>query len=554
LNNNAISRAAILIAAICLLPLIAVVAAAALGSFDTLSKLAQTVLWEYTWTTIVLVTLVATGSIAIGTGAAWLVVSTEFRGRRWLEIALVIPLAFPAYVLAYAYTDILDHPGIVQSTLRDLMGWGPRDYWFPEIRSLGGAAIMLTLVLYPYVYLMARTAFQLQAATPFYAARSLGSSPLKAFLTVSLPMARPAIAAGALLVVMETIADFGTVAHFSVQTYATGIYSSWYASADRAAAAQLAIGLLAFALLVAALEYLNRGKAAYAGKGRYEVFRRFELAGSHALGAQIACFLPVLFGVIIPAVTLILMGLRSEQDIFSPRYIGFIQTSLILATIAAVLTVVAATILGTFRRMVGGQLSLVTMFIGRLGYAVPGGVIAVGLFVPFANFDNWLDARMEGWFDISTGLLISGSIWLMIAAYMIRFLAAAIGAYDSGLSSVTPNMDAAARVLGRTAAGTVRSVHMPILRSSIFTALLIVFVDTIKELPATLILRPFNYDTLAVQAFRLASDERLDGAAVPSLMIATIGLIPVILLCVQIGDWRARRGRNVKQDRLERAS
>ena len=540
MDRKLISGTALAVAAICLLPLIGVVAAATLGTLDTLTRLAETVLWDYTWTTLVLVTLVAFGAISIGSATAWLVVATEFRGRRILEVALVVPLAFPAYVLAYAYTDVLDHPGIVQTTLRSMMGWGPRDYWFPEIRSLGGAALMLTLVLYPYVYLLARAAFRMQAATPFFAARSLGASPMKAFLTISLPMARPAIAAGALLVVMETIADFGTVAHFSVQTYATGIYTSWFGLADRAAAAQFAGGLLAFALLVAALEYMNRGKAAFAAKGRQEAFARFQLVGKRALGAQLICVLPVLLGLIIPTITLILMGLRSEQDIFSPRYIRFFQNSLLLASVAALVTVGAAILLGTFNRVLSGKTAVATLFIGRLGYAVPGGVIAVGLLVPFARFDNWLDDQMEAWFDISTGLLISGSIWLLIAAYMIRFLAAAIGSYDSGLATVTPNIDAASRVLGRTAWGTVRSIHMPILRGSILTALLIVFVDTIKELPATLILRPFNYDTLAVQAFRLASDERLEGAAVPSLMIAGIGLLPVILLCAQIGDWRSQ--------------
>ncbi|MEM6594060.1 MAG: iron ABC transporter permease [Pseudomonadota bacterium] len=538
MDRKLISGLALIVAVVCLLPLLGVIAAAALGTLETLSALAETVLWRYTWTTLVLVMLVALGSIVIGGITAWLVVTTEFRGRRILEIALVIPLAFPAYVLAYAYTDILDHPGIVQSSLRAIMGWGPRDYWFPEIRSLGGAACMLTLVLYPYVYLMARAAFRLQAATPFYAARSLGASPARAFLTVSLPMARPAIAAGALLVVMETIADFGTVAHFSVQTFATGIYTSWFGLADRAAAAQLALGLLTFALLVAALEYINRGKATFATRGRQEGFMRQNLSGRRALAAQVICILPVLFGVIIPTVTLILMGLRSEQNILSPRYLHFIQNSLTLSTIAALVTVGAAVVLGTFNRVFAGKTALIALFIGRLGYAVPGGVIAVGLLVPFASFDNWLDAKMEAWFGISTGLLISGSIWLLIAAYLIRFLAAAIGSYDSGLSSVTRNVDAASRVLGRSAWGTVRHVHMPILRGSVLTALLIVFVDTIKELPATLILRPFNYDTLAVQAFRLASDERLQGAAVPSLMIAGIGLLPVLLLCAQVGDWR----------------
>ncbi|MFP7674429.1 ABC transporter permease [Marivita sp. S0852] len=541
MDKKIITGIALFVAAVCVLPIIGVILAAVFGNLDTLSQLAETVLWRYTWTTVALVVLVAVGSIVIGSTTAWLVVACEFPGRRWLEVALVIPLAYPAYVLAYAYTDVLDHPGIVQSTLRSMMGWGPRDYWFPEIRSLGGAALMLTLVLYPYVYLLARAAFRMQAATPFYAARSLGATPFSAFLRVSLPMARPAIAAGTLLVVMETIADFGTVAHFSVQTFATGIYTSWFGLADRGAAAQLALGLLMFALLIAALEHINRGAAAFAPKGRREPFVRFPLGKGQALAAQIVCVLPVLLGVLIPSLTLVLMGIRSEQNIFSPRYLHFVQNSLTLASVAAIVTVAAAVFLGTFNRISPHRISLASLFIGRLGYAVPGGVIAVGLLVPFATFDNWLDARMEAWFDISTGLLITGSIWLMIAAYMIRFLAAAIGAYDSGLATVTPNIDAASRVLGRTAWGTVRDIHLAVLRPSILTALLIVFVDTIKELPATLILRPFNYDTLAVHAFRLASDERLDGAAVPSLMIAGIGLIPVILLCAQIGDWRRAR-------------
>jgi len=540
MDTKLISGFALVVAAVCLLPLIGVVAAAVFGSWDTLAQLAQTVLWDYTRTTLVLVILVATGSIVIGTVTAWLVATCTFHGRRFFEVALVIPLAFPAYVLAYAYTDVLDHPGIVQSTLRDVMGWGPRDYWFPEIRSLGGAALMLTLVLYPYVYLLTRAAFRMQAATPFFAARSLGSSPFNAFVRVALPIARPAIAAGSLLVIMETIADFGTVSHFSVQTFATGIYTSWFGLADRGAAAQLALGLLFFALLVAALEHLNRGSRAFAVRGRQEPFSRFHLRGGKAALAQLACGLPIAFGVIIPTVTLILMGLQSEQDIFSTRYMGFIQSTLILAGIAACVTVAAAVLLGTFNRAFHNRAAVSALFIGRLGYAVPGGVIAVGLFVPFARFDNWLDARMETWFDISTGLLISGSIWVLVMAYMIRFLAAAIGAYDSGLATVTPNTDAAARVLGQTTWGTVRTIHLPVLRPSILTALVIVFVDTVKELPATLILRPFNYDTLAVQAFRLASDERLEGAAVPSLMIAAIGLVPVVLLCAQIGEWRQR--------------
>jgi len=525
---------AVLIAFVALMPHLGVLAAALTGSLDTLNHLAETVLWRYTWTTLALCVLVSIATFAIGTGTAWLVTMTDFPGRRVLEVALVIPLAFPAYVLAYAYTHLLDHPGIVQTALRDVTGWGPRDYWFPEIRSLGGAAAMLTLVLYPYVYLLARAAFISQSATTFLAARVLGRSASQAFLAVALPMARPAIAAGVLLAVMETIADFGTVSYFGVQTFATGIYQSWFSLADRAAAAQLSLGLLSFALLLAVFERQSRGNARYHMGRRHERMARVPLDRRAGLLAATFCGLPVVFGVIIPSLALFTMALGSEQDLMSSRYVGFIRNSLTLASVAALVTVAAAMILGSFHRIMPGRMSNAVLYIGRIGYAVPGGVIAVGLLVPFAAFDNAFDAWMRETFDISTGLLLTGSIWLLVAAYMIRFLAAALGAYEGGISGVSPNLDAAARVLGRGVFGTLGRVHIPILRPSLLTAALIVFVDVMKELPATLIMRPFNYDTLAVQAFRLAADERLEGAAVPSLVIGAIGLVPVILLCRQV--------------------
>ena len=520
---------------ICILPHIGVLLSAVTGSVDTLSHLIDTVLLRYTTTTLLLLVIVMTLSAAIGTGAAWLVTMTQFRGRKWLEIALALPLAFPAYVLAYSYTHVLDHPGIVQSTLRDIMGWGPRDYWFPEIRSLGGAAVMLTLVLYPYVYLLARAAFASQGATAFLAARVLGKTPFRAFLTVSLPMARPAIASGVMLVAMETIADFGTVAYFGVQTFAVGIYTSWFAMADRAAAAQLALGLLAFALLLALLERTSRGKAAYTDGRKKVRMQRIVLNKTQQAVAIFFCFIPVLFGVIVPVIALGVMAMGSGQDLLSPRYLGFIRNSVTLAGTAALITVLAALVLGTLHRIGPTRWTATALYMGRIGYAVPGGVIAVGLLVPFALFDNTLDAWMRATFDVSTGLLFTGSIWLLVSAYMIRFLAAAVGAYEGGIASVGTNIDAAARTLGQDMPGLVRRVHMPLLTTSLLTAGLIVFVDVMKELPATLIMRPFNYDTLAVQAYRLASDERLSGAAVPSLIIAAIGLIPVIILCRRIG-------------------
>jgi iron(III) transport system permease protein len=526
--------AAVLIALICILPQISVVVAAFMGSTDTLQSLAETVLGRYIQATLVLLVTVVLSSTIIGTVTAWLVTTTDFGGRRILEIALVLPLAFPAYVLAYAYTHVLDHPGIVQSTLRAVTGWGPRDYWFPEIRSLGGAAAMLTLVLYPYVYLLARAAFASQSATTFYAAQSLGQTRTGAFWRVALPMARPAIASGAMLVGMETIADYGTVSYFGVQTFAVGIYSSWFTFADRAAAAQLSLGLLAFALLLAILERINRGEARYAYGRKFERMPRTKLSGFPAGLAFVMCFLPAFLGCILPVVMLSEMALGSNQNLFSPRYLQFTQNSVTLGVCAAVLTVSVALLFGSLARNRRSWFASVILYIGRLGYAVPGGVIAVGLLVPFAFFDNTLDAYMRETFGISTGLLFTGSIWLLVCAYMIRFLAAAIGAYEGGSAVINPNMDAAARVLGQNEWGLLRRVHFPLLRPSLFTALLIVFVDVMKELPATLIMRPFNFDTLAVQAHRLASDERLAGAAVPSLVIVAIGTLPVILLCRRI--------------------
>ena len=534
-----LAATAIFVAVICALPMLAVVIAAISGGTSTVEHLINTVLGRYVVTTLILVGLVGAGTLITGVGTAWLVTMTRFPGAKVLEVALVLPLAFPAYVLAYAYTQVLDHPGIVQSVLRDVTGWGPRDYWFPEIRSVGGAAAMLIFVLYPYVYLLARAAFLQQSGTTFLAARALGSSAWAAFFKVSLPLARPAIAGGVLLAVMETIADFGTVAYFGVQTFATGIYTSWFSLFDRAAAAQLALCLLSFALLLAMLERVQRGWAKYHDPARRtQAMQPVRLRGWQGAAAFAACGIPVLLGALLPVAILLSMGIGSEQNLLSPRYLGFIRNSVTLAGVAALLTVLAAISVGFFQRLRPGPVSHTAGYVARLGYAVPGGVIAVGLLVPFAAFDNALDAWMRATFDYSTGLLITGSIWLLVTAYLVRFLAAALGAYEGGQAMVHANMDAAARSLGQTPVGTLRRVHLPILAPSLLTALLIVFVDVMKELPATLIMRPFNYDTLAVQAYRLASDERLDGAAVPSLVIVAMGLLPVILICRQVGRQR----------------
>ncbi|MCU0911990.1 MAG: iron ABC transporter permease [Rhodobacteraceae bacterium] len=529
------------LAALCLLPVVAVALAAATGSFETWRHLAGTVLPAYALNTVILAVLVALGTAAIGTGAAWLVTMTRFPGVRAFEVALALPLAFPAYVLAYAYTVFLDHPGPVQTLLRDLTGWGARDYWFPEVRSLPGAAIMLILVLYPYVYLLARAAFLQQSATAYLAARALGRGPWETFLRVSLPMARPAIAGGVLLAVMETIADFGTVAHFGVQTFATGIYRSWFSLGDRAGAAQLAFCLLTVALLLAVLERIQRGGARHFNTGkRFEVLPPAVLTGWRAAGAVALCGVPVLLGFLGPVVVLAEMAVGSGQDLLSPRYLGLVRNSVSLAALTAAITVGAALILRFNARLAPGPAGRGAVEVARIGYAVPGGVIAVGLLVPFAAFDNALDAAMRDAFGISTGLLVTGSIALVVFACAVRFAAAALGALDGGFAAVPPNIDWVARTLGAGPFAMLARVHLPVLAPSVLTALLVVFVDVMKELPATLILRPFNFDTLAVQAHRLAADERLAGAAVPSLVIVSVGLLPVILVCRGLGRRGAR--------------
>ncbi len=537
--------AAWIFAALCLLPIVAVVVTAFGADGGRWAALIDTVLPGYVWNTLQLVVWVSLGTGLLGTGTAWLVTNCRFPGQRIFEFALAMPLAFPAYVLAYAYTNLLDHPGPVQSALRAVFNLGPRDYWFPEIRSLGGAAAMLTFVLYPYVYLLARTAFLQQSASAYQAARMLGRSPWGAFTSVSLPMARPAIVAGVTLALMETIADFGTVAHFNVQTFATGIYRAWFAMGDRGMATQLALWLLAVAVLLAVIERMERGAAQRfpAGKKNDGMMPQ-RLSGAQAFAAIAFCALPVLVGFIIPAAMLLVMAAGSGQSLFTARYLGFVGNSITLAGLAAMATVLGALLISYCARLSPGIAARSARLLAGIGYAIPGGVIAVGLLVPFAGFDNWLDAFSREQFGYSTGLLFTGSIGLLIVAYVVRFMAAALGAVDAGLANIKPSLDEAARSLGRTEIGMLKTIHIPLLSGSLLTALLIVFVDVMKELPATLIMRPFNFDTLAVQAYRLASDERLEQAAVPSLVIVAIGLVPVVLLCKAIASDAARPGRS----------
>ena len=504
--------------------------------------LASTVLPLYVTNTLVLLVGVGALSAVIGVPAAWLVTMHRFPGSRVFEWALLLPLAVPAYVMAYVYTDLLDYAGPVQMALRELFGWSSaRDYWFPRIRSIQGAILMLGLVLYPYVYLLARKAFLEQSLCVLEVSRTLGRGPWRSFFGVALPLARPAIAAGLALVLMETIADYGTVSFFGVSTFTTGIYRTWFGMGAPVAAAQLAAFMLLFVAALVALERWSRGKAQYFHTtGRYRMLTQRPLAGLKGVGASLACLLPVLLGFLLPAAVLLSLAVGDGDPLWGGQFLGFAGNSFALAAVTAGLAVLLAAVMAYGIRLRPTWLTRASVRLAGLGYAVPGSVVAVGVLIPFAAFDNGLDSLMREWFGISTGLLLTGSIAALVFAYLVRFLAVSYNTVESSLGKISPSMDFASRALGQTPRRTLLKVHAPLMRAGLLTAGLLVFVDVMKELPATLILRPFNFDTLAIRVFRLASDERLAEASTAALAIVAVGVIPVVLLSAAIA--RSRPG------------
>ena len=523
-------------AALILLPILAVVSSVLGPASDTWAHLARTLLGDYVLNTALLVACVAAGVLSIGVLSAWLVTAYRFPGQRVLEWALVLPLAMPAYVMAYAYTDWLQFTGSVQTALRAATGWQAREYWFPEIRSIPGAAAMLSFALYPYVYLLARTAFLDVSRSALEAGRLAGYSAWGSFWRVALPIARPAVAAGAALALMETLADFGTVSYFALEVFTTGIFKAWLSMGDTAAAGQLSVCLLAFVFVVLALERANRGRAAFASTmGKPSPPQR--LAGAAAVSAFAACAAPVLLGFALPSGLLFHlawsdMGARTGFPV-GARLLALVGNSFLLAGIAAVAGVLLATAMAYAARLSRGRAASAVAWANRtaaLGYAIPGAVIAIGVLVPLGRLDNWIAGGIETAFGVKPGLLLTGTIVALVYAYLVRFLAVALQTVEAGLAKVTPRMDDAARSLGATPAGTLVRVHGPLLASSLASAALLLFVDVMKELPATFALRPFNFDTLAIEAYNLAKDERLGEAAVPSLVIVAIGLVPVLIV------------------------
>lgn len=488
----------------------------------TIGHLASTVLPGYLLTTAGLAFTVLVVSLALGVGSAWLVATFDFPGRSALAVALVLPLAMPAFVMAYAYTDFLETTGPVQSALRAFTGWHVRDYWFPEFRSTWGAGLFLGLALFPYVFLLSRAAFAERASALDEAARSLGCEPHRLWLRVVLPVARPAIVAGAALVLMETLADFGVVTYFAVDSFTAGIYRAWLSMSDRVGAARLAIVLLVFIGLLGWLERRQRGRMSFVVRSA-RIPRRRRLAGPRAALAGLACFLPVFFGFLLPA-GLLMHGWVGEGAQVDPRLTTWIFNTLRLAVLGACATMVAGLLAAYASRHAPGPRTRTAVSLAVAGYALPGVVLGLGLLQVTGAFDRWI------WRPVTGDVLLAGTVVAVVYAYSVRFFAVAYQGLEAGLARIPATMDDSARSLGRSPWRVLAEVHWPMLRRSLALTGLLVAIEGLKELPATLVLRPFDTDTLAVIAYQFASDERLAQAALPSLVIVAVGVLPVLAL------------------------
>jgi iron(III) transport system permease protein len=524
--------AAGLIAAIVLAPIAAVVWLAATPTENIWPHLMATVMPRYMGNTLILMLGVAMLTAAAGTVTAWLVTMYRFPGRGWLDVALLFPLAIPAYVGAYSLVDLLDYAGPVQAGLRAMFGWqSAREYWFPEIRSHWAAVMVLAAALYPYVYLLARAAFRETPAAGYETARALGCGRFSLFWRVGLPMARPAIATGVALAMMEVVADYGTVQHFGVQTLTTGIFSTWLNGGNAGGAAQIAGLVLMLIFALVALERLARRRARFHGLSRAaRPVVAEDLHGWRAGLAAAVCLIPFAFGFVLPVVVMLRLSLANFDVWLEPGLFAALGNTLLVAGLAAVLAVAMATVLVAALRHMGRGVARIVLPVTALGYAAPGAVLALGVLIPLATLDHWLAdgvLALTGW---DPGLLLTGTAAAIVLAYVVRFFGVAQGAVDTAFGRVPPNLSLAARSLGQTRGGVLRYVQLPLMRGSVAMALLIVFVDCVKELPATLLLRPFNFNTLSTRVFELASLERLGQAAPAALLVMAVGLLAVLAI------------------------
>ena len=524
------SVGALVLAAFAFLPIATILVSAPSGGLEAISHLARTVLWRYTANTLALMAMAGGLALIVGTGCAWLVSAARFPGRSVLAWALVLPLALPAYIAAYLYGDMLDFVGPVQTALREVTGLGPDGYWFPQIRSLPGGAFVLGIVLYPYVYLLARAAFAAQSLSQFRAARSLGARPTRAFWQVALPAARPAIAGGLALVLMEVLADFGVAQYFAIPTFSTGIFRSWLSMGDKQAALKLAAVMLLFVVALIILEARTRKGRAVSKDGSRDDEPLVHLSPPGKVLALLFCASPVFLGFLIPAGYLLSMSVTPAATNAAGDLWAYASGSLWLGLGAGFLCVIAALLLAFAKARSESQLVKASIRVSTLGYALPGALLAVGLLAPLGAVDVGMTRFLRDTFGYSGGLVLTGTGAVLIYALCVRFLTVAYNSVDGGMSKIPPSFAAAARSLGAGPSRVLTKIYAPLLSRSLAAAAALVFIDAVRELPATLILRPFNLETLATRTYRLASDERLVEASIPALLLLVAGLLPVLLL------------------------
>lgn len=525
--------ASAVVAVLVLLPVAALAIIAAGGSLDTWRHLAANVFPSAVPTTAVLLAGVGVMVILIGTGSAWLVTAYDFPGRRVLDWALLLPLAVPTYVVAFAYLDLLHPIGPIQTAIRAILGIdSPRDFRLPDIRSMTGAILLFGIVLYPYVYLATRAMFLMQAAGCIEAARVLGAGRGRVFARIALPLARPAIAIGTALALMEALNDVGASQFLGIRTLTLSVYSTWVNRSDLAGAAGIALFMLAVVIALVTVERLARRKQRFAATTqRTRPPERRRLVGPQAAGALALGTLPVFFGFLLPAGYLAWAAfVRIEFAGVSPSLIRETVNTLTISAVATIAAVGLGLVVAYAARLDPGRTGATLSRAASVGYALPGTVLAIGLLIPLAAFDNFVDASARQFLGLSTGLLIAGSGAALIYAYVARFLAISVGGIEAGLDKVPRSLDQSARTLGRTAAGTLRAVHLPLIRPAIGAAAILVFVDCMKELPATLLLRPLNFETLATHLYGEAVRGTYEDGAIAALLIVLAGLLPVIVL------------------------
>ena len=518
---------------ILLSPVIAIFLSASINDQEGhFQHLIDTVLSSYIINTSLLILSVSILSILFATPCAWFVACCEFPGRKTLQWVLMLPLAIPPYIVAIVYTDLLDFAGPVQRVLRAVFNWQSVDsYYFPDIRTLFGAAIILALALYPYLYLLLRSAFLTQSGSLFQAARNLGLSPLRAFWHVSVPLSRSAMAVGVSLIAMETLGDFATVNYFAVSTLTTAVYDTWLELGSLATAAKISSLMLLVLLIFMYLEsYSRRKQRVYQRNGHSNNELRFVLKGWKKVTVLSFILTLLTLALVLPILTLVYYAIYYFNESLNEDLFNYTVNSLWLAFLVAGLALLVALIVNFYQRLSPGLPAKASVRLSSLGYAVPGTVVAIGVLIPLTNIDIWLHDVFMYYGLPSLGLLFSGSLVILVLGYLVRFSAIAVGSVNSSLVQVSPSLDLASRTLGYSAAKTLWRVNLPLIKKGLLTAFILVFIESMKELPAALLLRPFNFETLATYVYQFVSDEMIELAALPALMIVALGLIPFIVV------------------------